>query len=245
MKDQSQSQEPAEPIGTGGSQHQQPYVVHFGRTRGKTIAIWTLVVLLAAGAGVAGFLFYDERQKTQDLQRQIVQLQQTEIAPEGSPTVLPQEELTEETSGAEYTATVGDFALQLPAGYVIVRAVDGGYEGGPTAALEVGRQSSSGKNVIDAGNPLLQTKLNVTAKAGASFEQLVQRVLDGSPDFAAQPDVQVSGVTARVYDAEGLVNTRYIFFEKNDYFYAIEAVNVEQESVAEALQLVISGFSFN
>jgi hypothetical protein len=132
--------------------------------------------------------------------------------------------------GADYSADVGNFRVQLDSPRRIVRALDGNFEGGPITQLELGRCVSDATGVVDT---YPTNAVNILAHPSSTAAEL-RTAYESQTGTALTPDgsVTIAGVTAQRYSADGLFATKLIYFDHTGIGYQIEITDTNTSSTA-------------
>lgn len=215
-----------------------PHVFKVKKSPAKTIIAVILILLLAAISGYLGYMYLQEKDNANNLQQQLNSAQsQTTAESDSSGQQQPQ------ASDFSYSAEVGKFTLTLPNKYVIIKNIDGGFEGGPVTDLEVALNGSQPGIIDSSYSP---NKVMSTLKQGSDLSTYINNRNQEFADVNEQNVVTVDGVEAKVYRLGGLFDINRVYFEKGDNFYELESLAPEpQNELSEALTNIIAGFRFN
>ena len=208
------------------------------------VFVWIIILVLLAGNVALGYLYYTQSKEVTDLQRQLESAKQVKEEPVTDANAT-------NTAKTSYTATVGKFSLSLPDNLVIIKKLDGGFEGGPATILQVTQVLDKEKGVVGSDNPFSEVK--ITAIPTANFEgseglnSFMESLLEGTSmsELESKPDATIDGVTAKVYGFNGLSYVEWYVFENNGNYYGIEVVGADQEPSKTIIKEVIGGFTFN
>src|SRR5690606_36294877 len=120
--------------------------------------LWLVIMpllLLAAGLLAMTYLYQQKATRVGELNREVTTLQQA-VADKDAQLAELQGESGEETTaadacsaGANYTTDVGNFTLALDAPRIIIRNLDGAFEGGPATVLDIATCLEDEDNVYD------------------------------------------------------------------------------------------------
>ncbi len=208
------------------------------------VFVWIIILVLLAGNIALGYLYYTQSKEVTDLQKQLESAKQVKEEPVTDANAT-------NTAKTSYTATVGKFSLSLPDNLVIIKKLDGGFEGGPATILQVTQVLDKEKGLVGSDNPFSEVK--VTAIPTANFEgsegsnsfmsYIFQQT--GMSEYDVKPDKTIDGISAKVYGFNGLGYTEWYVFENNGNYYGIEVVGADQEPSKTIINEVISGFTFN
>lgn len=209
--------------------------------KGRILAI-LLIILLIGTSGALGWLYYDAAREARDQKDTISQLRQ-QLRDLGIET---DDDASDEAAancagGSEYSAEVGKFQLTLSSPNVIIRNIDGGFEGGPITELDIGRCLEDETNVVDKF-PTHEVKITGHPSSDAATLRSNFESRFGSP-LTAGPTVTIDGVTAQTYTGEALFSTKLVYFDHGGIGYQIELTDTNTESEA-ILTDVISDWSF-
>lgn len=188
--------------------------------------IGTLVIISA----VLGYLLWDKNAKLSDANQAMANSQATEAQADKVEVADDTDEPVQSAQPAEptgsacklssvYKAEVGKFTISLKAPYVIVRQIDGGFEGGPATRLEIAKCLNDEANVYDQ---FPSNEVSVLANPNATAAELKSRY---ESEIALIPDgnVTIDGVSANRYKANGLFTSLVIIFEHSGIGYQIDA----------------------
>lgn len=143
--------------------------------------------------------------------------------------------------GSSYSADIGKFKLTLSDPNVIIRALDGDYEGGPVTRLIIGRCIEDETNVVDI-YPTYEVNIRGYPASNSATLRSNFEAGWGSP-LTAGPSVTIDGVTAQTYTGRGLHTTKLVYFDHNGIGYQIALTDTNTTSEA-ILTDVISGWNF-
>ena len=238
-------QQPTQPINQFSTNPDSTVATKQPKKSKKTkILVWLIIIALLAGNIALGYLYYVQTKEITDLKKQLDSAQQVKNEPATS---AP----TASDTKTSYTATVGKFTLALPDNYVIIKKLDGGFEGGPGTILQVTQFLDEAKGVVGSDNPF--SELKITALPTPNFEgsdglsSFMESLLQGTSmsELESKPDVTIDGVTAKVYGFNGLSYIEWYVFENNGIYYGVEVAGADQEPSKSIIKEVIAGFSFN
>lgn len=197
-----------------------------------------VVLIIACGAG--GWFYYeawrtvrDQKVKIAELEKRIKELGDT---PVGSSVAS-----AECDGGSNYAADIGNFEVTLSDPNVIIRHLDGNFEGGPVTQLSIGRCLDDETNVV-AQYPTTEVKILAHPTSNAATLRTNFEAQWGSP-LTAAGTVTVDGVTAQIYTGSGLFTTKLLYFDNAGIGYQIELVDTNATSEA-ILSDVISDWAF-
>ena len=220
-----------------------PHVVKVQKSPTKTVLISLLIMLLAGGCGYLGYLYWQEKDNANNLQQQVNTLNSQASVPQSN---SAEEAVQVKNETVSYTAEVGKFTIILPKDYVIIKNIDGGYEGGPVTELEIGEATSTPGVVI--GNEGLTTfKIRAIPNQGGDLESFINDVLSDWPkdQRTEKETIKIGNIKAKVIGVDGFSVSEYIFFENEGINYYIELSDSQNEKIKLLKQEVISGFKFN
>jgi hypothetical protein len=123
------------------------------------------------------------------------------------------------TGGSTYAAEVGKFKITVDSPRVIIRSIDGGYEGGPLTALEIGNCMEGESLVIDS---YLVNKVTIMARPVTDANELKNSYESQAGELTEESSVPIAGTTATGYIAPGIGETKVLFFNKDGIGYQIE-----------------------
>lgn len=206
----------------------------------KRVFVIASIVLLVATIAL-GALWLTEKGKTKDLTDQLNQLMDNQLILE--PTT-DEESATKEIAepentckgGSSYSAEIGKYTLELPPDFVIIKNIDGGFEGGPVTSLYVAKCNEEGINVVD--NYVVNQIEIQTSKIYDPYQ-----VEEGSTEL---DPLTIDGISAKVYSYNGLFTELSIVFEKGNKRTVIQATGVDNDAILDGpLKTVIDNFKFN
>jgi hypothetical protein len=220
-----------------------PHVFKVQKSPAKIILTSLLIILLAVGCGYLGYLYLQEKDNANNLKQQVNKLKSQTSVPESNSAEVA---VQAENETVSYTAEVGKFTLTLPKDYVIIKNIDGGYEGGPVTELEIG-EATSNPGVIIGTEGLTTFKIRAIPNQGGDLESFINEVLyDWPKDQQTEKEtIKIGNINAKVIGVEGLSVSEYIFFENEGINYYIELSDSKNEKIKLFKQEVISGFKFN
>lgn len=216
------------------------------KTKGRLLSI-ILVGLLVCSIAVGGWLYYNAHQTVQNQKSRISELKK-ELERRGI--VVPVGDLIPEpgeadspacAAGSEYSAEVGRFSIALSNPNVIIRALDGGFEGGPVTQLSIGRCIEDQINVVDT-YPLYEIKILAHPSSDSATLRSNFEAQWGSP-LTLTGTATVDGVTAQVYTGTGLFTTKLLYFDNAGIGYQVELTETNPTSEA-ILSDVVDNWSF-
>ena len=213
-----------------------------------------LVILLAVSVtAFLGILYYNSTNEVSDQKRSVSALQgqldkllkkpRLEDAPV-SPPVRDGSEVSVVPScngGSSYSASVGKFDITLSDPNVVVRKLDGGFEGGPITQVSVGQCASGENNVVDltlTGEiTILAHPASTSADLRSSYEG------QNGVTLTAGSTMTIDGVSAQIYTNSGLFDQKFLYFDNNSIGYQIEVMD-DSTSTAAVLTDITSDWSF-
>ncbi len=197
------------------------------------------VILLVAILVVAGFVGYRIYQTNTESEPAAVE-QDDGAYSDDSDSVSTEPEPTQ----TQFTAEIGKFTVTIPDEYIIIRQLDGNFEGGPSTAIEIAAKASEYGTNVYSQPPVEPVSLEaLPGDSWQSFDEYIDSSLGQSLDIKSGDDVVVDGVTAQVRYTDGLFATTSIFWEKNGLFYRLTSMS--NLDIPQEMQVVIDGFSFN
>jgi hypothetical protein len=125
------------------------------------VFVWIIILVLLAGNIALGYLYYTQSKEVTDLQKQLESAKQVKEEPVTDANAT-------NAAKTSYTATVGKFSLSLPDNLVIIKKLDGGFEGGPATILQVTQVLDKEKGVVGSDNPFSEVK--ITAIPTTTFD---------------------------------------------------------------------------
>lgn len=208
----------------------------------KIHVLYVIIIILCAGAAAAaGWLYYDTQRVLRDQQIRIDELQRQldDLGGGGGET----EEGIGATcgGGSAYSAAIGKFAIALSNPNVIIRTLDGNFEGGPITDLTIGQCVDGATNVVNT-YPTHQVKILGHPSSNAETLRTNFEAQWGSP-LTAGADVTIDGVTVHTYTGTGLFNTKLVYFDHNGVGFQLELTDANETTEA-ILTDVISDWSF-
>ena len=217
----------------------------------KRILVMVLVaVLVLALLGGAGWYYYDSSNKVEDQKAKISELEAQIGVLEGRPaqdaSAADEEEAEEAVAatcagGSSYSATVGKFDLTLSDPNVVIRSLDGNFEGGPITSLSIGQCVEGQMNVVDS-TPT--ETVSITGHPSSTAAEL-QAAFEANWGSALTPDstVTIDGVTANTFTGDGLFTTKLVYFDNNSIGYEIELSSVN-DTTEDILTDIIADWDF-
>lgn len=210
--------------------------------KGRILYILLVVILIGLLAG-GGWFYYDATQTIQDQKDKISDLE-GRLRDLGVEAVDGDDETADAAScagGSSYSADIGKFELTLSDPNVIIRQLDGDFEGGPITQLSIGRCIEGETNVVDE-YPTYEVKITGHPSSDSATLRSNFEASFGSP-LTAGPSVTIDGVTAQTYTGSGLFATKLVYFDHNGIGYQIELTDTNTTSEA-ILTDVISDWNF-
>jgi len=210
---------------------------------GKKAHMTMMIVVLVLVAGLVGLgvLYFNATSEVDDQKQSIAQLQKmVDGAKEADTYAHEESEIAEEeggsgesgsgsgsgaacTGGSAYSASVGKFDLDLTSPNVIVRNLDGGFEGGPITSMSVGQCATSGTNVTDL-TPSGEITI-LAHPASTSSDLKTSYEAQNSITMTAGSTVMIDGVSAQIYTNSGLFEQKFLYFDNNSIGYQIELMD--------------------
>ncbi len=149
-------------------------------------------------------------------------------------------------SEAKYSAAVGKFNLTLNNDYSIVVDLDGGFEGGPATQLFIAKDNPAGSQTVSAPSHARVDIFAVPLGVGNTYASRVEsETTDSGTEVKKLEPVTIDGVSAEVYQLDGLFVYKKYLFQKNDIFYSITLGSADSSDSQTVLGDVIKGFKFN
>lgn len=222
----------------------------------KNLLIIVPLVVLAAGAGVLGYLAHQQSDRASSLAADVTQLEETvatkdtriaELLDANADAVPDDDEDDSSTpahacdSGTTYTADIGEFEITLDSPYAIMRNLDAAFEGGPATSLNIVTCLDDETNVFD-NQP--QHEVSILANPSISAADL-QSVYESNAGNSLNADgtITIDGVTADKYTLDGLFLTTVMFFDHGGIGYQIELASTNDTTNAILTDLT-DGWSF-
>ncbi len=202
-----------------------------------------LAIILAATLVAGGWFYYDLNRIIRDRNAHISNLQ-NQLRDLGVEPAGDEEKRGAAATcygGSAYTAEVGRFNLTLSNPNVIIRSLDGNFEGGPVTQLSVGRCVEGATNVADV-YPLSEVKILAHPSSDAATLRANFEAQWGSP-LTAGSNVTINGVTAETHTGEGLFSAKLLYFDYGGIGYQIELTDTNDTSES-ILTDVIADWSF-
>lgn len=229
------------------SQASEPIVISHGSKHGKLKKVLRgfLLLLLIAGLGVLGYLYYLSSSQVSKLEAEKLSLSKSldeknkQLAGADGDSGAAAGSCK---AGAEYQAEIGKFKVTLDSPRVVVRNLDAGFEGGPATQLEVASCLEDEKNVYD--NPPTQ-EVTILANPNVSLADLKSGYESNAGGASSSSEeVTIDGVTANKHMYSGLFETAVIFFENDGISYQIELSDNTSEEGKAILEDVVSDWKF-
>ncbi len=195
------------------------------------------VLVLVIAAGILGWLYYTERDNRMQLENQVTTLNAKKDDVVAAPAV---------TAEAKYAAAVGKFNLTLNNDYSIVVDLDGGFEGGPATQLFIAKDNPAGSQTVSAPSHARVDIFAVPLGVGNTYASRVEsETTDSGTEVKKLEPVTIDGVSAEVYQLDGLFVYKKYLFQKNDIFYSITLGSADSSDSQTVLGDVIKESKFN
>ncbi len=210
------------------------------RNKKRILIVAVAVVFALAFLGGAGWYYFDSSRRADDRRAKISELEAKVVSlssqlseaglaiPEVSEVV---EEVTSCAGGSSYSADVGNFDITLSDPNVVIRSLDGGFEGGPITSLTVGQCADGLDNVVDS-TPTTEVKITGHPAATAADLRSAYEATLGSA-LVADSTMMIDGVSADVYTFSGLFDVKVVYFDNAGIGYeiALSATNTTTEAI--------------
>jgi hypothetical protein len=195
----------------------------------KRALVFVLFILMIGGLIALGMFSVQQRNKIGDRNGEITTLREKIGALESSGASSPKstestgDDTASCTGGTNYTAEIGRFRIELNSPQIIIRKIDGGFEGGPVTSLQIGSCVTGETNVVDV---FPTNELNVLAHPSSTSAELkTQYESRTGSSLTAAGTVAIAGETAQKYASDGLFSTTLIYFDHGGIGYEIELVD--------------------
>ena len=209
-----------------------------GHGKKKMLIMLVVVVFVLSLFGGAGWYYFDASKKADDQKARISELEGrvsdllARLTDAGLevPDVVPDVD-GDCSGGSSYSADIGNFGITLSDPNVVIRSLDGGFEGGPITSLNIGQCADGLDNVVDS-TPTTEVKITAhPAATSAELKTIYESTLGSA--LVADSTMMIDGVSADVYTFSGLFDVKVVYFDNAGIGYeiALSATNATTEAI--------------